>query len=146
MLLGVQGGDVRIWLNRLRDMRFIRYFLASVGALAIDFGSFVALMGAGMNAMAASALGYTLGIIAHWLLSSRKVFHETVAHETIARTRQKALFVISALVGLGLTTVIVGIGSGSGIDPRLAKLVAIAVSFVVTYVLRSKVVFRSGTE
>ncbi|MBE5073955.1 GtrA family protein [Erythrobacteraceae bacterium E2-1 Yellow Sea] len=146
MLLGVQGGDVRIWLNRLRDMRFIRYFLASVGALAIDFGSFVALMGAGMNAMAASALGYTLGIIAHWLLSSRKVFHETVAHETMARTRQKALFVISALVGLGLTTVIVGIGSGSGIDPRLAKLVAIAVSFVVTYVLRSKVVFRSGTE
>ena len=146
MLLGVQGGDVRIWLNRLRDMRFIRYFLASVGALAIDFGSFVALMGAGMNAMAASALGYTLGIIAHWLLSSRKVFHETVAHETMARTRQKALFVISALVGLGLTTVIVGIGSGSGIDPRLAKLVAIAVSFVVTYILRSKVVFRSGTE
>lgn len=137
---------MRIWLNRLRDMRFIRYFLASVGALAIDFGSFVALMGAGMNAMAASALGYTLGIIAHWLLSSRKVFHETVAHETMARTRQKALFVISALVGLGLTTVIVGIGSGSGIDPRLAKLVAIAVSFVVTYVLRSKVVFRSGTE
>lgn len=146
MLLGLQGGDVRIWLSRLRDIRFIRYFIASVGALAVDFGSFLALMGAGMTATWASALGYTLGIVAHWVLSSRKVFHDSVAHETVARTRQKALFVISALVGLGLTTVIVGIGSGGGIDPRLAKLIAIAVSFAVTYVLRSKVVFRSGAE
>lgn len=139
-------GDVRIRLNRLRDIRFIRYFLASVGALAVDFGSFMTLLNAGTHAALASALGYSFGIIAHWLLSSRKVFHDTVAHETMARTRQKALFVISALVGLGLTTVIVGVGSGSGIDPRLAKLFAIAVSFLVTYVLRSKMVFRSGAK
>jgi hypothetical protein len=30
-----------------------------------------------------------------------------------------------------------------GIDPRLAKLAAIAVSFAVTWLLRSKVVFRA---
>lgn len=141
-----RGIELATWLNRLRDIRFIRYFLASVGALAVDFGSFLALLGTGMNAAWASALGYTLGILAHWLLSSRKVFHETVAHETMARNRQKALFVISALIGLALTTAIVAAGTSGGVDPRLAKLVAICVSFLVTYVLRSKVVFRSGSR
>lgn len=141
-----KGIELGGWLARLRDVRFIRYFIASVGALAVDFGSFMALLNSGANAALASALGYSFGIVAHWLLSSRKVFHDTVAHETVARTRQKALFVISALVGLGLTTAIVGTGASSGIDPRIAKLFAIAVSFLVTYVLRSKVVFRSGAE
>ena len=29
-------------INRLRDIRFVRYVLASVGALVVDFGSWVA--------------------------------------------------------------------------------------------------------
>ena len=49
---------------------------------------------------------------------------------------------ISALVGLGLTTAIVWAGDASGFDPRLAKLVAIGVSFTATWLLRSRVVFR----
>jgi putative flippase GtrA len=59
------------------------------------------------------------------------------------RTRQKALFVGSAMIGLALTIAIVGLADLSGIDPRLAKLVAIAVSFAVTWMLRSKIVFRT---
>ena len=49
---------------------------------------------------------------------------------------------VRALVGLGLTTGIVWAGDASGFDPRLAKLVAIAVSFTATWLLRSRVVFR----
>lgn len=141
-----RGNDVRILLNKLRDTRFIRYFIASVGAVAVDFGCFLALLSTGANATWASALGYSFGIIAHWVLSSRKVFHDTVAHEVAARTRQKALFVISALIGLALTTAIVGVGAASGVDPRLAKLFAIIISFAATYVLRAKVVFRHGAK
>jgi putative flippase GtrA len=48
------------------------------------------------------------------------------------------------MIGLGLTTAIVGLADLGGIDPRLAKLAAIGVSFTVTWMLRNKVVFRSA--
>ncbi|MCB2066803.1 MAG: GtrA family protein [Erythrobacter sp.] len=127
---------------RVIDMRLVRYLLASVGSLAVDMGVFLVLLSLGMWAAGASALGYCLGIVAHWLLSSRAVFVGSVAERGAARTRQKALFVVSALVGLALTTAIVWAGDVSGFDPRLAKLVAVAVSFAATWLLRSRVVFR----
>lgn len=131
-------------LLKLRDIRFLRYVFASVGALAVDVGSFLALMAFGMLAAPASAVGYSLGILAHWLMSSRAVFQDNVATGGMARTRQKALFVISALIGLALTTAIVGAADRSGIDPRLAKVAAIIVSFAVTWLIRSKIVFRNN--
>jgi len=135
-------------LNRLRDMRFLRYLLASAGALAVDMGSFLALLSLGMMAAASSAASYSLGIMAHWMLSSRTVFNDSVAERGLLRTRQKALFVFSALLGLALTTAIVGGGDAAGIDPRVAKLAAIGASFMLTWLLRSKVVFRAsaGTD
>ncbi|MBD3730087.1 MAG: GtrA family protein [Sphingomonadales bacterium] len=127
----------------MRDIRLIRYGLASVGALAVDMGSFLALLSFGMMAASASATSYSFGIVAHWLLSSRTVFDDTVAARGLERTKQKALFVLSALLGLGITTLIVGAADLAGFDPRLAKLVAIVISFAATWVLRSKVVFRA---
>ena len=132
-------------VHKLRDIRFIRYILASVGALAVDVGVFLALLSVGVMAAAASAIGYSFGILAHWLMSSRAVFQDTVAEGGMARTRQKALFVISALVGLGLTTLIVGAGDYAGGDPRLAKVLAIAVSFFATWLIRSRIVFRADS-
>ena len=128
--------------NRVIDIRLVRYLLASVGSLAVDMGMFLVLLSLGIWAAGASAIGYCLGIVAHWLMSSRAVFVGNVAERGAARTRQKALFVISALVGLALTTGIVWAGDTSGFDPRLAKLVAVAVSFTATWILRSRVVFR----
>lgn len=132
-------------VHKLRDVRFIRYVLASVGALAVDVGVFLALLSVGVMAAVASAIGYSFGILAHWLMSSRAVFQDTVAEGGMARTRQKALFVISALVGLGLTTMIVGAGDHAGGDPRLAKVLAIAVSFFATWLIRSRIVFRADS-
>ena len=134
---------LRDLLMRLRDQRFIRYILASVGALAVDMGLFMLLL-AGMGAVAASAMGYGAGIAAHWLLSSRTVFTDTVAQRGPGRTKQKALFVLSALAGLAITTAIVGAGEALGIDPRIAKLAAVAVSFLATWLMRSHIVFRNG--
>jgi putative flippase GtrA len=135
---------MRAHLQRLRRARVLRYGLASVGALAIDMGSFLALLALAVWPAAASALSYALGIVAHWLLSSRAVFSDRVASRGAGRTRQKALFGISALIGLAVTTAIVWAGDRAGFDPRGAKLVAVGVSFVVTWVLRSRVVFRAG--
>lgn len=141
--LALGGLSVSDLLIKLRDIRLLRYLLASIGALAVDMGSFLTLLALGMLAAPASALAYSAGIVAHWLLSSRAVFHDNVAERGRERTKQKAMFVISALVGLGLTTAIVGAADFAGIDPRLAKLVAIVVSFTATWMLRNKIVFRA---
>ena len=131
------------YLARLWDMRFLKYLLASAIALAVDVGAFLLLLSLGLAAAASSALGYSLGIVTHWLISSRKVFADTVAAGGGARTIQKAGFIASALMGLSLTTLIVGLGDAAGIDPRLAKLVAIGVSFTSAWLVRSRIVFRA---
>jgi putative flippase GtrA len=129
-------------LTRLRDIRLVRYLAASAAALAVDMGSFLALLALGAWSAPAAAAGYSLGILAHWLLSSRAVFNDTVAPRGLVRTRQKALFVGSALIGLALTTAIVGFGDLAGLDPRIAKGMAIVASFALTWLLRSRIVFR----
>lgn len=128
----------------LRDARLVRYLVASVVALAVDMGSFLALLALAAPPAPASAAAYMAGIVTHWLISSRAVFSDTVAVRGAERTRQKALFLGSAIVGLALTTAIVGLGNLAGIDPRLAKLFAIGVSFGATWLLRSRVVFRAA--
>lgn len=135
-------GMILPMIDRLRQVMLLRYLLASVGALAVDMGTFLALLALGTLPVLASALGYSLGIVAHWLLSSRTVFTDSVARDRATRTRQKALFVGSALTGLALTTMIVGAGTAIGIDSRLSKIVAIGLSFTVTWLLRKRIVFQ----
>jgi putative flippase GtrA len=140
-----QGNDpVIAMLTRLRDIRLVRYLAASAGALAVDIGSFLALLAVGVLPAPAAAAGYSLGVLTHWLVSSRAVFSDAVAPRGHQRTRQKALFVISAFAGLALTTFIVGLGDAAGIDPRAAKAIAIVASFTLTWLLRSRVVFRAA--
>lgn len=126
----------------LRNVVLLRYLAASALALGVDLGSFLALLALGVPGAPAAAAGYSLGIVAHWLLSSRAVFQQGVAARGPQRTRQKAMFVGSALFGLALTTAIVGTGDTLGTDPRIAKLLAIAASFTATWLLREKVIFR----
>lgn len=129
-------------LRRFADILLLRYLAASALALGVDMGSFLLLLRLDVPAAPAAAGGYSLGIVAHWLLSSRAVFTRGVAERGPERTRQKAMFVLSALFGLALTTGIVGAGTALGMDPRLAKLAAIAASFAATWLLRERLIFR----
>lgn len=128
-------------IDFLRRAAPSRYLAASVVALGFDMGCFLALLATGTPAAPASVLAYSLGIGVHWFISSRAVFTAGVAERGPARTRQKALFVASALVGLALTAGVVGLGSALGLDPRLAKIAAVGVSFVATWLLRARIVF-----
>lgn len=135
LIVTIRRGEIR-WLN---------YLLASGLALGSDAGLFLLLLDAGLPPMAASAVGYCAGIFVHWLVSSRLVFADGAAERgTGERHRQKLLFVGSALIGLAITTAIVGTGTALGLDPRLAKLAAIIVSFQTTYLLRRHIVFRAA--
>lgn len=127
----------------LRHAAPSRYLAASVVALGFDMGSFLVLLALGLPAAPAAALSYSLGIVVHWFISSRAVFVTGVAERGAARTRQKAMFVASALVGLALTAGIVGLGSALGLDPRLAKIAAVGVSFAATWLLRARIVFAA---
>jgi len=121
---------------------FARYLGASIAALACDVALFLLLLRAEIPPMAASAAAYMAGIIVHWILSTRFVFDSGMVARGIARTRQKGMFVVTALIGLAINTLIVGCGDLLGLDPRLAKLAAIAVSFQATYVARRTTIFR----
>ena len=123
------------------DQIYTRYIGASVVSLGVDFAVFMATMSLGLAPALAAACGYAAGVFCHWLISSKMVFVSQVAAVGAARRQQQALFVLSALVGLGITTGIVGLGTRYGLDPRVAKGIAIVVSFQATYVIRKKVVF-----
>lgn len=129
-------------IRRWHDVILLRYLAASAAALGVDTAVFLSALRLGVPAAPAAALGYALGIAAHWLLSSRAVFADGLARRGPQRTWQQAMFVGSALFGLALTTAIVGTGDALGSDPRTAKLAAIAASFAFTGMLRKRVVFR----
>lgn len=120
---------------------YARYLLASAVALGADLACFFLLLGMHIAAVPASMAGYLFGLGVHWLLSSRLVFAQEGERNPSDRMRQKLLFIASALVGLAITAGIVGIGNYWGVDPRLAKLVAVGISFQATYLLRRTIVF-----
>ena len=106
-------------MRQLTQVVLVRYLGASIVALAVDVGCFLTLLTAGTPAGPAAALGYGLGVVVHWLISSRTVFAGAVAQGGPQRTRQKAGFV------------------------RLGKLVALVASFSLTWLLRSRLIFMA---
>ncbi|HEY8592188.1 MAG TPA: GtrA family protein [Sphingomicrobium sp.] len=134
---------MRLVATRLWNDTFLRYVAASGIALGVDASCFFSLVAAGAQPGVAAAVGYAIGIAAHWLISSRAVFAHELAERGPARTRQKMLFVISALGGLALTTGIVSAGDALGINLAVTKAVAVGASFTLTWLARRWIVFRS---
>ncbi len=120
---------------------YLRYIAVSGAALAVDMAVFLMLIAVGMAPAIGSGISYLTGMVAHWFLSSRFVFGAYLAQSGAGRGKQQGLFFASALAGLSLTIAIVGLGDWLGVDPRMAKLVAVAVSFNATYLMRRKIVF-----
>lgn len=134
--------QLRALAAALLDQQFLRYLLASAVALTADMGSFLLLLETALPAGLSAAIAYAVGIMAHWLLSSRAVFHADLADCGHHRTRQKALFIGSALFGMGLTSAIVSAVAALGGDARIGKILAIGASFTATWLLRKNIVFR----
>jgi putative flippase GtrA len=135
-----------VLLRQFLSFQFVRYFLASVCALAVDMGSFLLLLQTAIYPGIAAAIGYLCGTVVQWALLSRKVFEEGTAERGRERTRQKALYLISTGAGLALTSGIVTAGEAIGANVVLAKLVAVGVSFLTIYYIRKNFVFRANTR
>jgi putative flippase GtrA len=124
------------------DLRYAAYLLAAALSLGVDLAVFFCMLQIDVPAVQASMSGYTAGLVVNWLLSTRLVFADKARRATAARNRQKLLFVLSALVGLAVTSVMVAGGLWLGLRAGLAKLVAIVVAFHVSYLLRRRFIFR----
>jgi putative flippase GtrA len=128
---------------RLVDLAgpFGRYVLVSAVALGADAGLYLNLAGKAMSATLASVVGYALGLLVHYCLSSAFVFPDRTGRRRHGATF--AAFAATGGLGLGLTALIVYFLTASfAASPLLAKAVAVPAVFIAIFVLRRAFVFR----
>ena len=128
----------------LASMRslFPRYLLASVVALACDYGLLGLLVYAlGAPPTPSAAAAYCAGAVVHYLLSRAYVFEPGWLHER--RLQEIAGFFATGLAGLLVTVIALEAGTGLlGLPVPLSKTAAVGLSFCLTYLLRHRLVFR----
>lgn len=117
------------------------YGFVSVLALAIDSAAFLKLAQYGLTPALAAAIGYSLGLVVHFVLSSRLVFDGAATGKSPLRLFGE--FAVTGLAGLlitaGCVTVMID-GFRSG--PLAAKAVAVAFSFAAVFLFRRAFVFQ----
>ncbi len=128
-------------LHLWQRFTFTRYLAASVVALAIDVAVFTALHMLGLYAGLAGAIGYTAGIIVHWIISAQIVFTGR-AKKGSGLHLQKVLFAGSALLGLAITFITISMLSSIGVPALYAKIAAVGISFFAVFATREFAVFK----
>lgn len=117
-----------------------RYLLASAIALAVDFGTYVALIRlAGVPYLAAAPAGFALGLITIYFLSVRWVF----ARRRLEDARLEfAVFASIGLAGMGLNQLVIYAGVElAALSYEMAKVAAAAVVFCFNFALRKLLLF-----
>jgi putative flippase GtrA len=123
--------------------QFSRYSLTSVVALAADFAIYVALFAGSVKASIAGVAGYGMGMLVHYLLSSRFVFDTGRSQKSDGRRFVE--FALSGLVGITLTGFVIAVATeGCGLGPIAAKIIAAAISFAAVFAIRRRFVFAEG--
>ena len=118
----------------------LRYLAAAALALGVDFGAYVGLIRlASVHYLVAAPIGFTLGVVAIYLLSVRWVF----AVRRLADPRLEfAIFALIGVAGLGLNQAVIYAGVElASLSPELAKLLSAATVFCFNFGLRKLVLF-----
>lgn len=123
----------------LARFTFTRYLVASVVALCGDMLLFLSLLKTDVTPAVAGFIGYAGGLLLHWMISIRFVFIPTSPTHG-----QRLGFVVSAIIGLAITTGLISAATAAGLGPAAAKLIAIPVSFLSVYAIRKYGVFSAG--
>ena len=117
-----------------------RYLVVSAVALGFDLSIYALGLRASLAAPAAGALGYSGGLMIHYVLSAFWVFPDPMGQRRIRVTLLK--FFATGLLGLALTSGLIGTLTDARLcGPYVAKLVAIAVSTVTVFAVRRAYVF-----
>jgi putative flippase GtrA len=123
---------------------FSAYLGASVIALAADGASYYLLLKLHMMASQAAAVAYILGIAIHYLVSRHSIQARSSSGQW---TRHQSItFILSGLAGVLVTTVTVFVlHELMRLGPALAKIAAVASSFLSVYLLRRSLIFKVET-
>jgi putative flippase GtrA len=119
-----------------------RYFLASAGALAIDFAVYVGLVQLGMSYLVAAPVGFAAGLAAVYLISTRWVFRERRFADS---SMEFLLFALIGIAGLLLNeAVIYAATDGMGVPYWLSKFLSAGIVFVFNFGLRKALLFTTS--
>jgi putative flippase GtrA len=135
-LRGVADGSRDDGLSQL-----VRYGVVAAVALAVDFGSLVALTeGAGLHYLVAAALGFLAGLVTNYLLSVHWVF----ARRRLADRRAEfAVFAGVGVAGLVWNVVLIaGFTELAGLHYAASKAVATVLVFAWNFGVRRWLLFR----
>ena len=117
-----------------------RYTIVSALALFTDIVLYLHLIHFGIRPVLAGVVGYTIGIMLHFVLSCWKVFDATLTGKSSVRLFSE--FLLSGIVGLALTTTVIWIITEiMKQDPVTAKMIAVGANFFAVFMLRRSVVF-----
>jgi len=139
------GGETHAFALRDRIQmlpQLSRYAVVSLLALAVDYSVYLSLVSAGMKAALAGMIGYSLGLLLHFVLSACFVFDAAAARK--APVRLFGEFALSGMAGLAVTTIVIATATdGVGLPALPAKILATGTSFLLVYSLRRGVVFAA---
>lgn len=119
------------------------YGVVSGLSLAFDLAIFFALTTAAWNATLAGVIGYCGGLVLHYAVSIRFIFDRQATAKTSARLWSE--YAVSALMGIGLTAIVIEVSIRLGIAAPMAKGLAVLVSFFAVFFIRRYVVFARGS-
>lgn len=116
------------------------YVVVSALALAVDLVFFQTLVTIGIRPKLAGAAGYMTGLALHYVLSKTFVFD--VSASAKSKLQRRLEFFASGLIGLLITAGIIWLATEMlHVHASIAKLAAVAISFVVVFLIRRQIVF-----
>jgi len=117
--------------------RFLRYFMTGGIAAIVDIGGFGLLTYINVQTLVAAMVSFIIAAIVNYQLSSRYVFDHKPTQKHFYQ------FLLIAVIGLciNVTITMVLMRSVEGF-PMLAKVVAIAITFMINFLLNNFIVFK----
>ena len=118
----------------------LRYFVASAVALAVDAGTYIAMIRlADIHYLIAGPSGFMLGLVTVYILSVRWVFHQ---RRLAGRRSEFVIFALIGIFGLLVNELVLYVGvAWLSLSPELAKLVSAGIVFCCNFLGRKLLLF-----
>lgn len=123
------------------------YLLVSVAALTLDLAVYSLLLASFASPTLPAAIGYSIGLVLHYLLASRFVF-AAARRDGRGLTSEAptfAKYAATGIAGIAMTSAIVAICADLlGWNALAAKLIATVFAFVAVFLARKFIVFGTA--
>lgn len=137
---GPGGEAVPLDDRAYRLRRLVRYTGVNIASVAVDYTIFLSLMHLMGMPVLASTIGHAVAFSLNYVLSRKLVFGSAGAHK--GEQRLFAEFMATGLLGLALTASVTAAGIYLlDVMPIVAKTIAMLITFVTLYIIRSRLVF-----